>query len=994
MNDGFIKNSVTAGISKADAGTAGDVHIGGEGGLDILLAQNAGNDILITGDLGVAQDQERVTLGSKVLCEQCPVGAVLEVGHVNIQLRALHIQQNTANATAFGICPTIGVAFHQNGGLGLQNGVTAQDQVADGAFAGGQVAVIIGGPNRCEVAVLIAHSIDQLSHHVGVVVALGVLVNQSNCQNIGIDALQVLDNQVLVLRPTGTEAECGDNSGLQFDGRHIRLIGNFRLHRSQSAVGIHIELQDVHLVYAARGNAGGDGFLGGNGQLTGRNQQIADEVGIVAIHGVICKNSGILQHGGIVGGNDEGSAGLVSKLLDDLFQLLHLCHRTVDGAVVDVGLNATDLHNCVTDHTAFEPDIIAAVGDHDVIQLLNGSMAQQHVANFLAAFESEDLDILAVLVAGLNGDLLRRYTQDGVGNLLHGDHRNILLTQILHNGLEGVGAAAPGVCPPLHKGGISQNRLFRVFGCVGSNIQREGSGGLEHLGDVAHIVLAGRIDQAIVSGRVDKADTFGAQHGNIAFKGRGGKRDAGIGSIAADLGVAGNDGMLAPLLVQLSKLGPVAGIVKVGSDEIDLNAFHIQQQVGITTTLGICPGVGVAIHQDAGLSLQHRISGKNQMAHGAIAGFQIAGAVSLTVPHGRIVDIAVIQSFRQLVDHISLVVDSLGVLVDQGQDQHISSVLLQISNDGILFRIPLAFEPESGQQGDIHLSGLELGLVGADLGADHFVLVRVERQFQSVDILVAHHIHLNGGAQSRILASGEQIGEAVGFAGGAAPGGAPDCGLGTAADWVQLGGAAAQTVVSSQDDVALLRAVRQVGEDEVVGRVQSMVAQDQGAVVHFRIIKGYHGNQRNGVIVVQQNGEDIFFTGEQNFDIGVTDIQDLTKVGNDHLEVLTLSKLGDHILHVVINTSPAEAVGGTQRIRQVVPGFQISSLVEDDLLDSDLGGILRIGQLGNGQSMVAMVMGKDPAGHNDLAVGALVHILQAAIQLGRVNSSATVPNQE
>ena len=160
MDDGFVENSVTAGISKADTGTAGDVHIGGEGGLDIFLAQNVGNDILVTSNLGVAQDQERISLGSKVLCEQRPVGAILEVSHINIQFRALHIQQNTANATAFRICPAIGVAFHQNGGLGLQNGVTAQDQVADGAFAGGQVAVIVSGPNRCEVAVLIAHSID------------------------------------------------------------------------------------------------------------------------------------------------------------------------------------------------------------------------------------------------------------------------------------------------------------------------------------------------------------------------------------------------------------------------------------------------------------------------------------------------------------------------------------------------------------------------------------------------------------------------------------------------------------------------------------------------------------------------------------------------------------------------------------------------------------------------------------------------------------------
>ena len=160
MNDGFIKNSVTAGVGKADTSAAGNVHIGGEGRLNVLLAQDTGNDILVTSNLGVAQDQECVTLGVEVLCEQCPVGAILEVSHINIQFRALHIQQNTANATAFRICPAIGVAFHQNGGLGLQNGVTAQDQVADGAFAGGQVAVIVSGPNRCEVAVLIAHSID------------------------------------------------------------------------------------------------------------------------------------------------------------------------------------------------------------------------------------------------------------------------------------------------------------------------------------------------------------------------------------------------------------------------------------------------------------------------------------------------------------------------------------------------------------------------------------------------------------------------------------------------------------------------------------------------------------------------------------------------------------------------------------------------------------------------------------------------------------------
>ena len=994
MDDGFVEHGVTAGICEADAGTASDVHIGGEGGLNVFLAQDAGDNVLVAADLSVAQDQVSITLGVKVFGELCPVGAVLEMGHVDIQLGALHIQQHAANATAFGIGPTIGVAVHQDGGLGLQDGITAQDQVTDGAFAGGQVAIIIGCPDGCEVAVLVTQSVDQLSHNISVVVALGVLVHQSNRQNIGIDTLQVLDDQIFVLCPAGTKTECRDNSSLQVNGGAFRLFRNFRLNRSQLAIGINIELQDVHLVHTAGRNAGSDGILGSNSQLTGRNQQIADEVGVVAIHLVTGENSGILQHGGIVGRNDEGSAGLVSKLLDDLFQLLHLCHGAVDGAVVDIGLNAADLNHSMAHHTAFEPDVIAAIGDHDIIQLLNGSMAKQHMANFLAAFKGKDLDILAVLIAGLNGDLLGSYAQDGVGDLLHGDHRNILLPQILHNGLEGVGAAAPGVCPPLHKGGIAQNRLFRIFGHIGSNIQREGSSGLEHVGDVAHIVLAGGINQAVISGRVDEADAFGTQHGHIAFKSGGSELDTGVGNIAADLGVTGNDGMLAPLLVHFSKLGPVACIIEVGGNEIDLKALHIQQQMGITATLGVSPGVGIAIHQDAGLGLQDGISGEHQVAHGAVAGLQIAGAVSFTVPNRSIVNIGVIQSFCQLVDHISLIINSLGVLVDQRQDQHISGVFLQISHNGIHFCVPLAFEAESGQQGDIHLSGLELGLVGADLGADDFVLIRIERQIQSVNIFVTHHVHLNAGTQSHILASGEQVSEAIGLAGGAAPGGAPDSGLGAAADGIQLGGAAAQTVVRGQDNVALQSAVREVGEDKVVGSIQSMVAQDQGAIIHFHIIKGHHGNQRNGVVIVQQNREDILFAGEQNFDVGVADIQDLAEVRNHDLEIITLGKLGDHILHVIVNTGPVHAVRGAQRILQVVPGFQIGSLVEDDLLDGDLGGMLRIGQFRNGHGMVTVVMGEDPAGHHDLAVGALVEVLQAAIQLIYINSSAAVPNQE
>ena len=154
--------------------------------------------------------------------------------------------------------------------------------------------------------------------------------------------------------------------------------------------------------------------------------------------------------------------------------------------------------------------------------------------------------------------------------------------------------------------------------------------------------------QAGVGSGLLKGDTFRSQDADIGSESGLTQIDGGLGHIAADLGIAGDDGGLAPLLIDLGKLGPVAGIVEVGSDEIHLKAFHIQQDVGVATALGL--GIGSTLHQNAGLGLQNGIDGKDHMAHGAIAGFHVG--IGFAAPNGCVVDILVIQLLVQLVDQV------------------------------------------------------------------------------------------------------------------------------------------------------------------------------------------------------------------------------------------------------------------------------------------------------------------------------------------------------
>ena len=932
QNSGNVTGAVVVNFHAAEAGDVLRRHI------------VSGND---EGSAGLGSELGNIDFQRLHVLFAQPVGSA----KVNVDLGAVDINDHVAEGAAFGS----GIRSTQDDILLDLNGVMGQDHVAVMSTIGLVVAVQI-------VVVLITGFLSDL------------LIGSTD--QLVVDLLEGNDGQIL----------CTD---ISHDGLEL-VIGATPVACppvQDSGRLLDFDIQDVHHVNTGPTHACVLGLGAGNGDLTLGNQNVGLIRGPVVVDGVTSEGLNIL-HTGIVGGDDEGSAGLGSGSVDSSLQLGDLLGSAgANGAEPNVDLSAVDSDNSMAKGAALlvlVSGIIGAVGNFQNAQVLDGIVADQIVAGPLAISGSAVGNPQCIGVAQLGLDLLFGHAQSFVVDHVESDNGGVDFLQGLDDLLEAAEIATPGVDPPVNKG-----LADRSSGLFGSNIQREGSGGGVHLlctGVDEELATGGA--QTVVGLGVSEGDAFRSQDGNILAKGRSGQLDTGVGDVAADLGVTGNDGVLAPLLVGLGELGPVALIVEVGSDQIHGDAFHIQQDVSVATALGVSPSGGVAFHQDLGLSLADGVDREDQVAHGVVTGLEVAGGILGGIPNGCVVDVVVIQSVVQTIDQVSLVVGGR-VLVDQRQDHDISRVLLQVRDDLSLSLspAPLVLETECGQHGDIHLGILELGTVRGQLGAQDVISVLVEGDVQSLDILFTDDVQRIEGLQAGVGAAGHQVVLVDGV-----PVGGPNSDLHVLEHGVETGGLAAQAVVSNLQNISV-QLIGHQGEVHIVGLVQSGVTNDHDLLISDG---GIGDAEDHGlcVIVGEQDGEHILVADGQELDLGVADLHDLTHVGHDQLVVLALCELAGNLADVLelsgeaVLPTIAQLTGGSVTVGN-------SNMVQNHLLNGDLlCPLFGSGQGAESTGVVTVSVGQDPGSDNDLAVFALVHFLQGLVNILSIGAGTTVDHDE